>query len=625
MKASYHGTIKTYGTMKMRKLFMLAAVAVAAISCTKEITPTGNEPSVGDLIPMTFTTSSDTDTKVAYEGGATVWKVGDKIQVIASTGTATEFTATSVENGGKKATFEGLTENAETYYAVSPANAYVGNDIANGKIYANIPQTQTAVAGTFDPKAFLSVATNSGSELYFKNSCAVVGFKLQNPAGVKSVRFTAAGQTNLAGTGKVETTAIPTHKWDGAYENRSAFDMITLNAPEGGFVANTDYYLTIRPNNCPNGITVLVEYENQAKSRTTTNVLFPNGATNKVRNLGIIDQNLTDLTPYDSYQLGFDIAIGERTINKTTHPNASLINVTEANTDLSSTLKKTGVFFINQNADCSFTITESIAVTKDIIIISNNPEARVNYIHPAADYTWNTGDAVFAMKGIAISITNQYMINNNNGSTDNVRAFIYDDCSITSNNKGLYYGNKKTLGYTLFQFKKCDISTSVDGFNILNLNSTAIMNKNANIKFTDCTFSGIGKIPTFTLVSSGSAAQTDSAPTSTIEVENCTFYNVRPNGSFIKVPWCGNLKFNKNLVGLDKYSNNANIVAFSNDSNNLSTVDASDNYYYTPKPGSYTLKIKSTDSEGVALESDYMFDTTTLTVKSEYAGYGATR
>ena len=317
--------------MKIMKFFLLAAAAVAAISCAKEISPIENEtpaPEV-ELVPMTFSAShdagDDAETKVAYEDGATVWKKGDKIMVIASTGTATEFTATSVD--GKKATFEGLTENAESYYAVSPASAYVGNDIANGKIYANIPHEQTAVAGSFDPKAFLSVASNDGDELYFKNSTAVVGFKLQNPAKVKSVRFTATGQTNIAGTGLVKTDAIPTHNWDGSYEGRSSYSMITLNAPEGGFADDTEYFFAIRANKCPDGITVYVEYEDQVKSRSSEKVLFPDGSMNRVRSVGILDTDLEDIAPYDSYQMGFDLVVGDKTYNKAV--NGDAVKVTQ--------------------------------------------------------------------------------------------------------------------------------------------------------------------------------------------------------------------------------------------------------------------------------------------------------
>ena len=254
--------------MKTMKFFFLAAAVFAAISCVKETAPQGNVTSEVELVPMTFTASYKGDTKIAYEGGATVWKPEDEIMVISSNGIAAKFTATSVD--GNIATFEGLTEKTETYYAVSPASAYVGNDIANGKIYANVPQTQTAVAGSFDPKAFLSVASGYGDELCFLNSCSVVGFSLANPEGVNSIRFTAAGQTNLAGTGTVMTNSIPTHRWDGEYSGRSAYDVITLNAPEGGFQTDTEYFLTIRVTIC---FTISNSALSKISSALSTNVL----------------------------------------------------------------------------------------------------------------------------------------------------------------------------------------------------------------------------------------------------------------------------------------------------------------------------------------------------------------
>ena len=71
--------------MKMMKFFLLAAAAVAAISCAKENLPVENETPTTEveLVPMTFTASHDAgenpETKVAYENGLTAWKVGDMI------------------------------------------------------------------------------------------------------------------------------------------------------------------------------------------------------------------------------------------------------------------------------------------------------------------------------------------------------------------------------------------------------------------------------------------------------------------------------------------------------------------------------------------------------------------
>ena len=537
--------------MKIMKFFLLAAAAVAAISCAKELSPIENEnptPEV-ELVPMTFTASySEADTKVAYEDGATVWKEGDKIMVIASTGTATEFTATSVD--GKNATFEGLTENAESYYAVSPASAYVGNDIANGKIYANIPQNQTAVAGSFDPKAFLSVASNEGSELYFRNSCSVVGFKLSAPAGVKSVRFTATNQTNLAGTGVVKTSNIPTHTWDGTYEGRSAFDMITLNAPEGGFLADTDYYLTIRANTCPNGIKVYVEYEDQVKSRNSTNPLFPSDVypANMIRNLGQLDKNLTDITPYDSYQMGFDLVVGDKVYNKAVNGNA--VKVTADGTSMYTAFNKGGIRFLDPAADGAIVLHSNVAVSTDAVLVGNVNSGKV-LVDMNGKNVNHTAKTV-ALKNLELdtdAYTN-YVFANNNATAD-ADAFILDNCSVTGLVKPLWYVN--TAGYTLKNLTLVDTDIALAGAtNIIDLaKTTSLGNENVTIK--NCILYGASNYVSRIVNNS----QNLTSWTADVVFENNTVYNLHAgsNNGLLHMSGANSVVFNNNLVSF--YSVNA--------------------------------------------------------------------
>ena len=540
--------------MKMMKFFLLAAAAVAAISCAKELSPIENEnptPEV-ELVPMTFTAShdagDDAETKVAYEDGATVWKKGDKIMVIASTGTATEFTATLVD--GKKATFEGLTENAESYYAVSPASAYVGNDIANGKIYANIPQNQTAVAGSFDPKAFLSVASNEGSELYFRNSCSVVGFKLSAPAGVKSVRFTATNQTNLAGTGVVKTSNIPTHTWDGTYEGRSAFDMITLNAPEGGFLADTDYYLTIRANTCPNGIKVYVEYEDQVKSRNSANPLFPSDVhpANMIRNLGQLDKNLTDITPYDSYQMGFDLVVGDKTYNKAV--NGDAVKVTADGTSMYTAFNKGGIRFLDPAADGAIVLHSNVAVSADAVLVGNVNSGKV-LVDMNGKNVNHTAKTV-ALKNLELdtdAYTN-YVFANNNATAD-ADAFILDNCSVTGLVKPLWYVN--VAGYTLKKLTLVNTDIALTGStNIIDLAKTTSLG-NESVIIKNCILYSTSNTVSRIINNS----QNLTVWTADVVLEDNTIFNLHAgsNNGLIHMAGAGSIIFKNNLVNF--YSLNA--------------------------------------------------------------------
>lgn len=537
--------------MKMLKYLMFAAVAVAAISCTKEAATPGNETGT-NLIPMTFTTG-DAESKVAYENGATVWKVGDKIQVIASTGTATEFTATSIDDGGKKATFEGLSENAETYYAVSPASAYVGNDIANGKIYANVPETQTAVAGTFDPKAFLSVASSAGGTLYFKNSCSVIGFKLQNPANIKSVRFIANAQTNIAGTGVINTDAIPTHSWDGTYAGRSSFNMITLNAPEEGFIADTDYYMTIRSNKCPDGITVYIEYNDQIKSRTSSSTLFPDGSLNRVRNLGTLDVNLTDILPYDEYMLGLDLVIGDKVYNKAV--NGDAVKVTADGTSMYTAFNKGGIRFLEPAADGAIVLHSNVAVTADAVLVGNVNSGKV-LIDMNGKNVNHTAKTI-ALKNLELdtdAYTN-YVFANNDATAD-ADAFILDNCSVTGLVKPLWYVN--VAGYTLKEVTIVNTDIALGGgTNIIDLSKTTSLG-NELISVKNCILYGASNYVSRIVNNTSNITEW----TADVVFENNTVYNLHAgtDNGLLHMVGANSVTFKNNLVNFYSLNTKEHVI-----------------------------------------------------------------
>lgn len=415
--------------MKMTKFLLLVAAAAAAISCAKEILPEndGNPTPEVELIPMTFTASYDagSETKVAYEEGITVWKANDKIMVITEDGLATEFTATSVD--GKKATFEGLTENSETYYAVYPASAYKGeaSDVTaaeGGKLIVRVPETQQAVAGTFDPDALLCIANTKGNELYFKHSCAVLKFQLADPEGVKSVRLAVNGSDNVAGTGYVGVNATDMNpKYATSDSKQSKYDMITLNAPEGGFVAGESYFITMRANSCPNGITAYIEYEDVVKSRISSNKVFTDGSIGRIKNLGQLDKNLTDITPYDSYQLGFDIEVAGKLINKATYGNATLITATST----SKGLNNNGVYFIDSDVE-----GVGMNSSKSIIVIGNDPAKRSKVTRSGYSYIpATTAEDYWILSNIDFTITtnSSYSLRINGGDT--CETIVMNNCS----------------------------------------------------------------------------------------------------------------------------------------------------------------------------------------------------
>ena len=455
--------------MRMKKYIMLAAAAVAAISCVKENLPTANDnptPEV-ELVPMTFTASHETDaqstqnpqnaasTRVAYEDGATVWKVGDEIMVISATGTATKFTATEVTNGGKSATFEGLSENANEYYAVYPASAYKGTpeyvtDANGGKLVVQVPEVQQAVAGTFHESAILCIANTKGNNFHFKHSCAFLKFNIANPEGIKNIRLKVNGSDNVAGIGYVGVNSTDMNpKYASSDSNMSKYDMITLNAPDGGFVAGKNYYIAMRANSCPNGITAYIVYSDHAKSRTTTSKVYPDGSIGRIRNLGQLDkeEKLSDVTPYESYCLGADLVVAGKAYSPESLGTPTLVSE-------STTISANGVYFIAEGVD----IQISKGPYSKLFLVGNSPDSKTN-VTLTEQFRYST-NGVIGLKNLAFAQYNSDMFVHNN--TAEATRFAFDNCDIimpTSN--GVMY-NGATRPIAEFAMYNSNIQVTLD-------------------------------------------------------------------------------------------------------------------------------------------------------------------
>lgn len=208
-------------------LFMVAAVALAMVSCNKEEITNNEiqEAPVSDIVfeaetPMTKTTIGEAD-----ENGVrpVSWVVGDKITINGST-----FKATELKDN--KAIFE--TENlafttADSYEAIYPATA--GTSFSAVTISASQD-------GTF-ANASISVAQSETQSLSFKNVASMLKFQVPASASEVTIESTSdlAGTFDVTFDGKGEPVI-------GKVSNGSK--KITLT---GSFVIDTDYYVAILP------------------------------------------------------------------------------------------------------------------------------------------------------------------------------------------------------------------------------------------------------------------------------------------------------------------------------------------------------------------------------------------
>lgn len=429
------------------KFFLLAAAAVAAISCAKELAPEVNEVPDAELIPMTFTAASEGETKVTHDGNGIVWQDGDKIAVISGT-TFSEFTATDID--GSTATFTGWATESENHYAVYPASA-VKEVTAEGVFDVVIPAVQTAVHGSFDPSALVAVAkADDENNLMFMNIVTMVKFRLSNPENVKSIRFTAVNNNGQEATLASLGTITAEKNITGHTYKSGESKMITLNAPADGFKADTDYYIVFRTNDCRKGFTFYFEYNNgTVKKRSTTNALFgekESGFRNQVRNLKTIDVNLTDMTPYDSYQMGFDLVVAGKVINKATYGEATLVTKTQG-------LEKSGVYFVNSGATANF----NSGITGNLIVIGNTPGVRTNVSRTGVSYlTASEGEDALIMQNVNYVDCTANVFQLNAGYA--FETIIFDNCLFNVvSGKFLILSNSAANTITDFAMTNCDV------------------------------------------------------------------------------------------------------------------------------------------------------------------------
>ncbi|MDY4480627.1 MAG: hypothetical protein SPE21_00350, partial [Candidatus Cryptobacteroides sp.] len=292
----------------MKKILLFASAALLFAGCAKEnITPTetpDNNSQKGD-ITLSFSASqtgfgtkavigeTTTDTE-GVRSTAINWQSTDQISVFDGANENRQFSTKDFSADAPSCTFEGnVTKPAIDYIAVYPytESATISDGVISG---ISLPATQTAVAGSFDPKAALMAAktVSGGRELAFQN---LVGYvKVTTDFDCKKIELCAASGEALAGAGTITSDGTPSFTL-----NDGAESSITLRpAGEGTLAAGKTYYIAV-----PAGI--LAAGWNISFTATDEKVYSRQGTkpiqfkTNTVTNLGTI--KLDDLIPYVTF------------------------------------------------------------------------------------------------------------------------------------------------------------------------------------------------------------------------------------------------------------------------------------------------------------------------------------
>ena len=158
--------------MKFRHITIALASAVlsACGSC---------ETDSDKLCIKEFVCQSELQTKTSLgSDNSIIWDSNDHIKVFSANCPEGDiFTDITLQDGGRKAIFKGMTEAADTYCAGYPAEHCGAFDPDDGTVSISIPSSQKATAGTFADNANPSVARTDGSELYFRNIGAILAVR----------------------------------------------------------------------------------------------------------------------------------------------------------------------------------------------------------------------------------------------------------------------------------------------------------------------------------------------------------------------------------------------------------------------------------------------------------------
>ena len=128
----------------------------------------------------------------------------------------------------------------------------------------------------------------------------------------------------------------------------------------------------------------------------------------------IAPNKLSDLTPYESYQMGYDLVVAGKTYNKSSLGTATLVSTADY------TIADNGVYFIDASAE-NLTINKASGSFTKLYVFGNSVSTKVP-VKFAKELRYGTNGNV-ALKDLNIQqySTNMF-VHNNNGETATVVA-----------------------------------------------------------------------------------------------------------------------------------------------------------------------------------------------------------
>ena len=267
----YTNQLKTYA--------LCIGLALSIASCSNDDFE-GTNSTDGQLVDMTFVSAglespsnaeditpsnqAKTRTVLGSDGTTVTWQANDKIG-IGFKGYQPKNYPFTTPTAGSDVHFWGTAPNVNNvaYFMMYPyqQDAKIS---ANSNIQAiyqyNFPKEQNAIAGTFDPKANVSVGIipQRGKPFVAYNIGGLLRFSLRGTSNVKQVKLLSIGQENLAGNLKSTITFANDGKISTATnEFSTASPVVNLTPASGSFEEGKAYYIALPEQKLSQGLTLV--------------------------------------------------------------------------------------------------------------------------------------------------------------------------------------------------------------------------------------------------------------------------------------------------------------------------------------------------------------------------------
>jgi leucine rich repeat protein len=253
--------------MKHFKTYLLClGLALTTASCSQDDFDS-TEATSEKLVEMSFIAGSSqpvTRTVLGTDGSTVTWQTNDQIGIGYYSAPGNKSLPFKTSSTGSNVIFWGQAADQQNpYFMMYPyqedAKILQKNNVTAEYQYT-FPKNQQAVAGTFDPKANVSVGIipQRGKPFIAYNVGGLLRFTIKGTSNVKQVKLLSIGQENLAGNLKSTITFANDGKISAAKnEFTTASPVVNLTAESGSLEENKAYYIALPEQKLSQGLTLV--------------------------------------------------------------------------------------------------------------------------------------------------------------------------------------------------------------------------------------------------------------------------------------------------------------------------------------------------------------------------------